>query len=306
MRNACRKDESRGGIRQCANSEFPSLSSFDFVLSLSGLTLTRPFLYLVLCGRWESRPREFAKCRRCRKAKYCGKECQSTAWSEGHRFWCSAKDGDEEHATADPPQSALSSAAVSAGVEQGGTWNAGLRRERYTRERTLANAGLDAAETGRLGGTPSRPTGHAHGVYEALTRAAGPRTDVGPSRQRGVEREHTVVPPNRGRAGDPVVHRRDITTNQLGLDTHPTDHAPGRRRAETVTGAMAAATLGTGSAETLRHSHHPHQPPTQRLPPLADRLFDRTIPPARTDTPFAPGAPNVRSPGGGDHDMVLG
>ncbi|KAH7907208.1 hypothetical protein BJ138DRAFT_988109, partial [Hygrophoropsis aurantiaca] len=69
MRNACRKDDNRGGIRQCAN---------------------------MLCGRWESYPREFAKCRRCRKAKYCGKECQSTAWSEGHRFWCSAKDGDEE------------------------------------------------------------------------------------------------------------------------------------------------------------------------------------------------------------------
>jgi len=69
MRNACRKDDSRGGIRQCAN---------------------------MLCGRWESYPREFAKCRRCRKAKYCGKECQSTAWSEGHRFWCSAKDPDED------------------------------------------------------------------------------------------------------------------------------------------------------------------------------------------------------------------
>ncbi|QRW21889.1 MYND Zn-finger protein [Rhizoctonia solani] len=40
MRNACRKDDQRGGIRQCA--------------------------------------------------KYCGKECQSKAWAEGHRFWCSA------------------------------------------------------------------------------------------------------------------------------------------------------------------------------------------------------------------------
>lgn len=69
MRNACRKDESRGGIRQCAN---------------------------MLCGKWESFPREFAKCRRCRKAKYCGKECQSRAWSEGHRFWCSAREGGDE------------------------------------------------------------------------------------------------------------------------------------------------------------------------------------------------------------------
>jgi hypothetical protein len=54
----------------------------------------------VLCGRWETYPREFAKCRRCRKAKYCGKECQSTAWSEGHRFWCSAKDAEEDAAHA--------------------------------------------------------------------------------------------------------------------------------------------------------------------------------------------------------------
>jgi hypothetical protein len=60
MRNACRKDEASGGIRQCANMS---------------------------CGRWESYPREFAKCRRCRKAKYCSKECQSKAWQEGHRFW---------------------------------------------------------------------------------------------------------------------------------------------------------------------------------------------------------------------------
>ncbi|KAF4600262.1 hypothetical protein EYR38_004886 [Pleurotus pulmonarius] len=87
MRNACRKDESRGGIRQCAN---------------------------MLCGRWESYPREFAKCRRCRKAKYCGKECQSTAWSEGHRFWCSAKDGDDEtvHAHESSSRSAAAAAAV--------------------------------------------------------------------------------------------------------------------------------------------------------------------------------------------------
>jgi hypothetical protein len=50
----------------------------------------------VLCGKWETFPREFAKCRRCRKAKYCGKECQSTAWSAGHRFWCSVKDVEGE------------------------------------------------------------------------------------------------------------------------------------------------------------------------------------------------------------------
>lgn len=61
MRNACRKDETRGGIRRCANMS---------------------------CGKWETQPREFAKCRRCRKAKYCSKSCQSKAWADGHRWWC--------------------------------------------------------------------------------------------------------------------------------------------------------------------------------------------------------------------------
>lgn len=64
MRNACRKDELRGGIRQCANMS---------------------------CGVWERFPREFAKCRRCRKAKYCSKQCQRKAWQAGHRYWCSAR-----------------------------------------------------------------------------------------------------------------------------------------------------------------------------------------------------------------------
>ncbi|KAI1002439.1 MYND-type zinc finger protein [Podosphaera aphanis] len=62
MRNLCRKDESRGGIRQCANYR---------------------------CGKWEEFTRQFAKCRRCRRTKYCSKECQKTAWIF-HRHWCIA------------------------------------------------------------------------------------------------------------------------------------------------------------------------------------------------------------------------
>ena len=60
MRNLCRKDEARGGIRQCAYYE---------------------------CGRWEEWTRQFAKCRRCRRTKYCSKECQKNAWVF-HRHWC--------------------------------------------------------------------------------------------------------------------------------------------------------------------------------------------------------------------------
>ena len=62
MRNLCRKDDSRGGIRQCAYWQ---------------------------CGKWEEYTRQFAKCRRCRRTKYCSKECQKGAWGS-HRFWCVA------------------------------------------------------------------------------------------------------------------------------------------------------------------------------------------------------------------------
>lgn len=58
MRNSCRKAES--GVRQCA--------CFD-------------------CGKWEKSPRQFAKCRRCKRTKYCSKECQLKAWVY-HKHWC--------------------------------------------------------------------------------------------------------------------------------------------------------------------------------------------------------------------------
>jgi hypothetical protein len=60
MRNLCRKDDSKGGIRQCAYYK---------------------------CGKWEEWTRQFAKCRRCRRTKYCSKECQKNAWVY-HRHWC--------------------------------------------------------------------------------------------------------------------------------------------------------------------------------------------------------------------------
>ena len=62
MRNLCRKDDTRGGIRQCAYYQ---------------------------CGKWEEYTRQFAKCRRCRRTKYCSKECQKSAWAY-HRHWCVA------------------------------------------------------------------------------------------------------------------------------------------------------------------------------------------------------------------------
>lgn len=59
MRNSCRKNEVTG-VRQCANFS---------------------------CGKWEDYPRQFAKCRRCKRTKYCSRECQLKAWTY-HRYWC--------------------------------------------------------------------------------------------------------------------------------------------------------------------------------------------------------------------------
>lgn len=90
MRNACRKDEAKGGIRQCANMG---------------------------CGVWERFPREFAKCRRCRKAKYCSKGCQRRAWQAGHRYWCSARQDNPPAAQQPQPSDAAAAATQNVPVQ---------------------------------------------------------------------------------------------------------------------------------------------------------------------------------------------
>ncbi|GAA5943674.1 MYND-type zinc finger protein MUB1 [Sporobolomyces koalae] len=92
MRNACRKDEQQGGIRQCANMN---------------------------CGKWEQYAREFAKCRRCRRAKYCSKACQSASWGNGHKFWCHKQSSDERSTvrggsrrTGEPDSAAVDSTGI--------------------------------------------------------------------------------------------------------------------------------------------------------------------------------------------------
>jgi hypothetical protein len=67
----------------------------QIVSNLSIIALSQLTMFIVLYGRWETYPRKFAKRRRCRNAEYCRKECQSTAWSEGH-FWYSPKDRDDD------------------------------------------------------------------------------------------------------------------------------------------------------------------------------------------------------------------
>lgn len=60
MRNSCRRNDYKGGVRQCGNLE---------------------------CGKWEKYPREFSKCKKCKRTKYCSRECQMRAW-HCHKNWC--------------------------------------------------------------------------------------------------------------------------------------------------------------------------------------------------------------------------
>ncbi|KAH9972393.1 hypothetical protein BJV74DRAFT_889215 [Russula compacta] len=180
MRNACRKDDSRGGIRQCAN---------------------------MLCGRWEQYPRQFAKCRRCRKAKYCGKECQSSAWSEGHRFWCSAKDGDED--AENVPDS-------SRGGGNGGSGSGSVRRrERLMATTEITDAAIRATATAMAfrpieGARPPEGPGWGRAFYEPSPFDIAP----GPVRR-------------------PVVHVGQEAAAAMGISP-----GMGRRRAETMPGGM--------------------------------------------------------------------
>ena len=41
------------------------------------------------CGKRESRPHEFERCGRCRRAVYCSRECQRKNWKAFHKGVCS-------------------------------------------------------------------------------------------------------------------------------------------------------------------------------------------------------------------------
>ncbi|KAF8697662.1 MYND finger, partial [Rhizoctonia solani] len=126
MRNARRKDDQRGGIRQCVN---------------------------MLRRRSEEFPREFAKCQRCRKAKYCGKECQSKACAEGHRFWCSTcEEEDSQTVVARTGSSAntVPPAAVATEVEV-------PTRRGLTNTVTRALVNIAGGMTGRTNTTVQQP-----------------------------------------------------------------------------------------------------------------------------------------------------
>ncbi|KAI0311114.1 hypothetical protein OF83DRAFT_1177890 [Amylostereum chailletii] len=190
MRNACRKDESRGGIRQCAN---------------------------MLCGRWETYPREFAKCRRCRKAKYCGKECQSTAWSEGHRFWCSAKEGDDE------VEHFVGEGAMMSGRSE--------RRDRErVRERVIATTAATVNPT-----EVARAVAHAYRTTDREPRAVARPGPVDAAPEAGPANPQDEAWQQQQGWGRAIYEASPFGINPNG---DPSVLVSGRRRAETMPGGM--------------------------------------------------------------------
>ena len=79
MRNSCRRNDFKGGVRQCGNLE---------------------------CGKWEQTPREFSKCKRCKRTKYCSRDCQMRAW-HCHKNWCVPSNSSTSTNTTDSGNTAL-------------------------------------------------------------------------------------------------------------------------------------------------------------------------------------------------------
>jgi hypothetical protein len=277
----------------------------------------------VLCGKWESYPREFAKCRRCRKAKYCGKECQSTAWSEGHRFWCSAKDVDDDGPTEAVQLTAVQDGDISIAADDSmevilpvgmTTGGAGLsrteRRERERHQRERAVAVMNNRQTGQFRGTVGPGGTGATGVF-GHGRAEGSNTR---DRDRLAPHAPVIPSPARTRGGDSrprvaALHYPPQGTF-TGFDGGPTDLGQ-RRRAETVTGAMGATHLHGGRDAPLHPlaHHHPHSRMQPQLSPGRSFVSGGTgqpqqRPEAGPSRRRRGGDDALRSPG--DHDMVLG
>jgi hypothetical protein len=278
----------------------------------------------VLCGRWEAYPREFAKCRRCRKAKYCGKECQSTAWSEGHRFWCSAKDGDDDvtgeqhqHHSHAPsaqgdrgeisiaPDDSTDTVVVPVGMTQGGTV---VGRQERRRER--AQAVVSEVGQARGGGAPfrgaiahgnTRGEGSSTRIAQQQLRQQQQQVPVGPSptRTRGVELRPQVP--------GPVA---PLHNNGNYFELYP-ELGVGRRRAETVTGATSVV----GEPSLHAHHHPPHFHAHPRMHPPTPMRFVPAQHARPADSGQSPVPRRRRADDGGlgafrlpveDHDMVLG
>ncbi|KAG5356913.1 MYND-type zinc finger protein [Yarrowia sp. E02] len=149
MRNSCRKNEARGGIRQCAH--------FD-------------------CGKWEEFPRQFAKCRRCKRTKYCSRDCQLKAWNY-HKHWCSTNPPNV--ASSRSGSSAVTSSAAS--VSSVSTASTAATASTVATVNTMASGGTVASGTE---GYPNSPNSAASASSASTaTVAGGSQSTLSHSRQ---------------------------------------------------------------------------------------------------------------------------
>ncbi|KAL0945235.1 hypothetical protein HGRIS_000748 [Hohenbuehelia grisea] len=337
MRNACRKDDSRGGIRQCAN---------------------------MLCGRWESYPREFAKCRRCRKAKYCGKECQSTAWSEGHRFWCSAKDGDEDATTEHAGHAGSSTTPHTAAPAPTPVTANSVTDTEPPAPHTSATdehagiAGVGAGITMTAGGTITGRTERRR-VGHDESRVAGPSRTIRPSQQAQMDRDRreemlsfagltvgstsprdttgaasftpnpmffgasnpnpnplNVNPLNvRGRADRMQVDRTWASPTPGGQDRQPHQQSPAvspsGHHQSFLRAQLPDYMRNFTPNYVMRNSPTPETSRSDNEPAVLTRARNLTIRPSAhqissSEPTVGPSRRRERSPGGRDQDMVLG
>lgn len=241
-----------------------------------------------MCGRWETFPREFAKCRRCRKAKYCGKECQSTAWSEGHRFWCSAKDPDDdgEHSHSHSERRSATAGAVGDGrastitsTTSGGTIT-GRSERRAERERDRQRAALGAVVATDVGVA----TDTARAVANAFRANTGMDPTVTLATLNG-------RPTGANQAGHMQFDYLRLLNQRVVAS--PETPANARRRADTVAAVSLSSTTTNGSSDL----------PVQLRPFLiGPPTSEASAGPSRTRGP-SPRPPNAA--GDGD-DMLLG
>lgn len=147
MRNSCRKNEARGGIRQCAH--------FD-------------------CGKWEEFPRQFAKCRRCKRTKYCSRECQLKAWNY-HKHWCSTN-----------PPNVASSRSGSSGVTSSAASVSSVSTASTVATASTVNtmaSGGTVASGGTTEGYPNSPNSAASASSASTATAGGSQSTLSYSRQ---------------------------------------------------------------------------------------------------------------------------
>ncbi|BGP20619.1 hypothetical protein JCM10213_007155 [Rhodosporidiobolus nylandii] len=174
MRNACRKDDKKGGVRRCANMR---------------------------CGRWEQKPRQFAKCRRCRRAKYCSKECQSEAWCQGHRYWCHKVGGRRRSERAEG--AALEGAAAADSLPTSGAEGVATPNGEDMRRRRHRHA-----------------HGHGHGHEHGSRRRRGGGGEAGGDDDDEDDDEDLPPPPAPVLGGDATTPRANALP--LPLDRDPT------------------------------------------------------------------------------------